>query len=292
MADQKGNPDTSGPTKESADFFDTLDRQVNSAIFDDADSVIEPQEEVTQEAVETQEETPVDDGWESDDNPYKKRYSDSTRENQKNQAETRKAQELEPYRELINVMKEDPGAVEVMKNYLTSDGQPKETIKEAYGLPEDFVFDLDEAITDQGSKSAELAQHLIGGYVNQAVEERMQAEKALTGVRSQKAQVARQEAEFKAKSGMDDAEFDAMMKKANARNLTFEDIHYLTSREGAADKIQKQTRDDLMKQVKNVSRFPQSAASTGGVKHDEITHTQGVFNAIKNADVDIDSLFE
>ena len=298
MADAKGNPEQSGPTEESADFFDKLDRQVNSAIFDDADSVIEPMEETpeaTQETVETQEETPVDDGWESDDNPYKKRYSDSTRENQKIQAEGKQGKELEPYRDLINVMKQDPGAVQVMKDYLTSGGKPQgspETIKEAYGLPEDFVFDLDEAITDQGSKSAELAQHLIGGYVNEAVEERMQAERALTGVRSQKAKVAKQEAAFKAKTGMGDGDFDAMMEKANSRNLTFDDIHYLINRESATDKIQKQTRNDVMKQVETVKKFPQSAASTGGVTKGDLSHTQGVFNAIKNADVDIDSLFE
>jgi hypothetical protein len=292
MADTQGNPDTSGPTEESADFFDTLERQVNSAIFDTTDSVIEPMEEtpeVTQEAVEKGE-------WESDDNPYKKRYSDSTRENQKIQAEGKKGKELEPYRELINVMKEDPGAVEVMKDYLTSGGQPQqhvpETIKEAYGLDEDFVFDLDEAISDQGSKSAMLAGKLIENVVSQTVSERMDAEKALQGVRAQRTQTASEEADFKKRTGMSDGDFDAMMDKAGSRNLTYDDVHMLLNKEQAAKQMQQKVQKDVRKQVENVSRFPQSAASSGGVKQGDISHTQNVFNSIKNADVDIDSLFE
>jgi len=293
MADQKGNLEQSSPTEESADFFDKLERQVNTAIFDVSDEILEPTEETPEATQETVEETPNE--WESDDNPYKKRYSDSTRENQKNQAETKKAKELEPYRDLINVMKEDPGAVEVMKDYLTSGGpqqQPPATIKEAYGLDEDFVFDLDEAISDQGSKSAMLAGQLIENVVSNTVNERMNAERALQGVRSQKKQTASEEREFKERTGMSDQDFDAMMDKAGSRNLTYDDVHMLLNKEQAAKQMQQKAQTDVRKQVENVSKFPQSAASSGGVKTGDISHTQNIFNAIKNADVDIDSLFE
>ena len=74
----------------NADFFDALETQVNGAIQDapaEQAEVQEPvSEQVTPEVDSSSREVPQTPNWEDESNPYKVRYSDSSRENTKNKA--------------------------------------------------------------------------------------------------------------------------------------------------------------------------------------------------------------
>ena len=72
---QQGNVDSSD------DFFSIIEDQVNGAIYDTAE---ESSSDGPEQATQKKEEQKVGvDEWESEDNPYKKRYGDSTKEAQK-----------------------------------------------------------------------------------------------------------------------------------------------------------------------------------------------------------------
>ena len=111
---------------DSGDFFDNLDQSVNGIIADPGtgapqDNTVtqdlsvaanEPQDSANPDSKEAK---TVDIDWDSDSNPYKKRYKDSSRENSKRQEAEK---ENEQYNAIINVMKKDPNLVDTVRDYL------------------------------------------------------------------------------------------------------------------------------------------------------------------------------
>ena len=109
---------------------------------------IEDEPEATQQYSGPEQATHVNDNagsrqvdWDSDNNPYKKRYSDSSREAVK-QRETYK--ELEPFVPVLEAMKNDSGLVDHVRNYLQNGGAPAPSVRAQLGLDEDFIFDQQE----------------------------------------------------------------------------------------------------------------------------------------------------
>ena len=102
----------------NADFFDALETQVNGAI---QDAPVEQAEGAVPEQVTPEEDSSSREvlesnsvNWDDEGNPYKVRYSDSTREAQKLKAENNK---FKPYESLIGVLEQDAGLVDVVRSY-------------------------------------------------------------------------------------------------------------------------------------------------------------------------------
>ena len=147
------------------DFFEQLEKSVNGLVHEDPNKTVQDSVPPKVEEKQATPKTESVDIWESDDNPYKKRYSDSSRE----AIEQRKInKDNERYGALINVMKQDPNVVDVVRNYLESGKQPT-SVKEAMGVDEDFVFDPDEAMSNPSSDSA----RMLEGYVDKVAQKRV-----------------------------------------------------------------------------------------------------------------------
>ena len=130
----------------NADFFDALETQVNGAIQDaPAEQAQEPvSDQVTPEVDSSSREVPQNPNWEDESNPYKVRYSDSTREAQRlkadGNAKDKKLTKLEPYESLINVLEKDAELVNVVRDYLDKGTKPD--MKQSLNLGDDFVLSL------------------------------------------------------------------------------------------------------------------------------------------------------
>ena len=142
----------------NADFFDALETQVNAAIQDaPAEQAVEPvSDQVTPEVDSSSREVPQNPNWEDESNPYKVRYSDSTREAQRMKAENDK---LNPDESLIGVLEQDAELVDIVRGYLDKGTKPD--MKQSLDLGDDFVFDMDEAISDPNSKSAQVFNTIV-----------------------------------------------------------------------------------------------------------------------------------
>ena len=162
----------------NADFFDALETQVNGAIQDAPTEQAEVQEpapeQVTPEMDTSPREVPQTPSvnWEDESNPYKVRYSDSTREAQRMKAKNDK---LEPYESLISVLEQDAELVNVVRDYLDKGTKPN--VKESLNLGDDFVFDMDEAISDPNSKSAQVFNTIVDKRADQRVSDKISTER-------------------------------------------------------------------------------------------------------------------
>ena len=280
---------------DSSGFFEELEQSVNGAIADPVAG--DPQEEkVTQDLEATQvekvanqdsnEEKIVVD-WDSDDNPYKKRYADSSRENNKNQQILK---ENEKYSAILNVMKKDPGLVDNVRQYLEKG--PARTPKEQLGLDDDFIFDADEAFSDPNSKSAQVFSRVVNQIVDRKV---ANTENKVAEAMQQESAARTKRAQAKAwmkKNNMSEKEFAQMMDRAQKHQITYDDMNLILNKDKFAKNVASSQKKQVAEQIKNVqeSSTP-SVAGTGSVDTDEQSTEDKIFNSLLSLD-NKNSLFD
>ena len=265
----------------SDDFFSALDNDVNSMIIDgDKEEADIPQqsEEVTQvEAPDSNVETT---DWE-------KRYKDSSREAQKMK---KQLDDVEPFIPLLDTMKDDPGLVGTVKDYLQNGGN-KQNVKEALELPDDFEFDMEEAFSKPNSDSAKVFNHTIGDIVDTRVNQQLTAENQNRAEEASTKQRANEADRFKQDTNMSETEFDDMMDWANDHKISLDDIYYLKNRDKVAANVANSTKADMLNQMKNVREIPQSTSSVNSVSQETADPNKQVLDSLKALDGGVDNLF-
>ena len=262
----------------SDDFFADLDRSVNSGILEEADtSVSSASGDNKPQNVKGEGQTQSQD---NDVETLKQRYADSSKEGKRLSG---KLNELEPYVPIINAMKDDPNLVTHVRNYFEGGGQAPKNMKEQLKLDEDFVFDPDEAVSDQSSDSAKVLQATIDGVVQKRLNSTLSKQKAENRKLSQ-------ESEFRQKYNMNESEWDDFKTFAKTKNLTLDDIYYLKNRESRETNIAKDASNQVAQQMKNVNERPQSLA-TSGSQQVESSQDDQLFNSILGIDKDLESAF-
>jgi hypothetical protein len=278
-----GNPSQEGS---SDDFFNALENDVNSAI---QDNITDDTTEVTPPNSDPEQETHVKEGSKSNESEvdWEKRYKDSTREAQKMHTEL---SELKPFVPVLNAMKQDSGLVDHVRDYLENGGTPSKTVTEKLGLDEDFVYDSTEALRNPDSDSAKVFEHSVDKIVSARVQNMLQHQQAKNDELASEEMKAKEEAEFKKEMGMSDEQFDEMMERAGKHRMTLNDLHLLVNQDKIKANAAKSSKDDMIKQMKNVRNIPTSASGANSAKSDDKTFEDSVFDAIQGTD-DVDNLF-
>ena len=270
-----------GLATDSGDFFESLDREVNGMILDDNEVG-----EVTKEA--TQSKTDPNNNIQPDDHQHdwEKRYKDSSKEALKMKEQL---SDLSNYAPIINRLKEDTGMVDAIKTYIDNGNKP-EDVKQALNLPEDFMFDLDQAVTDPNSMSAKALEHTISNVVDHRVNNKLQQDKDARREETLKERQAREAIDFKESRGISDNEYSEMMDWANEHKTSLEDIYFLKNRGKRDQKVATGAKEDVLKQMKSVRNIPQSVSNTNSSKAEK-RHDDQVFDALKEVDSGLDNLF-
>ena len=296
---QKGNLDMEsvmqGTTDESSSstdaFFDSLESDVNSVITQDNSTdkeQVTPSTEVgdpseTGNGGELVEETKVkpDQNWE-------KRYSDSSREAQRLSAEVKN---LEPLKPLLEVMQKDPKLIPYIREYLESGGKPDETVQEKLRLDEDFVFDSHEAVTNPESDSAKVMNHMVNQQVEQRMQKHLKSERQRINASRAKGEMQKAEVDFKERHNLTNDEFRDFQEKAKGHRMTLDDAFYLVNRDKVQQNVANASKQDTLKQMKNVRSIPTSQASANNAG--EVKKSQGdqILDALKDLDSGVDGLF-
>ena len=272
----------------NADFFDALETQVNGAIQDaPAEQAQEPvSDQVTPQVDSSSREVPQNSNWEDESNPYKVRYSDSTREAQRMKAENDK---LKPYESLIGVLEQDAELVDIVRGYLDKGTKPD--MKQSLDLGDDFVFDMDEAISDPNSKSAQVFNTIVDKRADRKVGDRIAAERQKAQQAAQKRNMQSQTKQFVDANGMNKDEFSELSKWAQTHQLSWDDINFLKNRDKANAKIANNSKQQVLDQMKNVQSMPATASAAGGENPGDRDHNDSIFDLIQKADNNLDNVF-
>ena len=285
MNQQVGNADTAPESEniqpdvdfDSDDFFESLDNSVNAGILD------EPSQSTSNETSGNTQSSPSEvqqqsDG--SDTDVLQKRYSDSSREAKRL---NNKLQELEPYMPILDAMREDPNLITHVRNYFEGGGQTPQNMAEKLNLPEDFVFDADDAFSTPDSESAKV----LGATVDGIVSRRLNT--ALSGQKAENQRLTK-ETNFRQSHEMSDEEWADFVDFAKSKSLELDDIYYLMNRNNRDEKIADNTRQEIQEKMRTVQDTPDSLATTGGTQVEESPDDR-VFKAILGSDSELEEAF-
>ena len=280
------NPDVDltqddGLAVDSGDFFESLDREVNGMILDEDNTVEATETQVTQETDPAP--VVVTDDHQHD---WEKRYKDSSSEAQRLKAQLDESSQYDP---IINRLKTDTGMVEAIKNYIDNGNKPQD-VKQALNLPEDFVFDLDDAMGNSDSMSAKALEHTISGVVDRRVNSQLEQDRQIRSEETQKESRTRQAVEFKERMKLSDEQYSEMMDWANSHETSLEDIYYLKNKDVRDQKVATGTKAQMLEQMKSVRNIPQSVSNHNTTVKD-VRHEDQVFDSLKDVDSGLDTLF-
>ena len=259
----------------SEDFFGNLDKSLNSGILE--------QDELLQSTSDNDgDNTPLSQSevQQQDDDVLQKRYSDSSREAQRLNG---KLKEIEPYMPILDAMKEDPNLIQHVRNYFEGGGQTPVSMKETLKLPEDFVFDADDAFSDPESDSSKV----FGATVDGIVQRRLNS--ALTSQKNENQKLAK-ETSFRQKHEMSDGEWSEFVEFAKSKSLELEDIYFLMNRKKRDANIADNARQQVATQMKKSQNQPRSLATAGSTTVEQ-TQDDQVFDALMGIDQQLDNAF-
>lgn len=270
-------------------FFNALENDVNSAITHDNSTdkeQVTPQEKGPSEtgnSGEPKEETTVDPkvDWE-------KRYSDSSREAQRLNAELKGLQPLQP---LLEVMQKDPNLIPYIKDYLEAGGKPNQSVQDKLKLEEDFVFDSHEAVTKPESDSAKVMNHMVNEQVEQRMQKHLTAERQRVQAAQAKTHLQKAEVDFKKRHNLNDEQFSEFQEKARGHKMTLDDAFYLVNRDKVQQNVANASKEETLRQMKNVREIPTSQAGSNNAG--KATKSQGdeILDILQSVDGGADDLF-
>jgi len=255
---------------DSGAFFDALDKQVNSAVYD------KPIQTTSEEPSDNNEGESPEDGIVAEENPnntgdpIRQRYAASSREAKRLSGRLR---ELEPYVPILDAMKEDPNLVSYVRNYFEGGGNAPKSMKDSLQLDEDFMFDGGEAFENPNSDSAKVLNATVDGLIQRRLVDYASKQK------SENVRLNR-ETEFRSKYEMSEDEWGDLKDFAKNTKLDLEDIYYLKNRDSREQNIQRNAKKEVADQMQNVRQRPQSLSSTGSTESEPISPDDAVFDQL------------
>ena len=290
----EGNPmdekDVQNKVLGSGDFFNQLEDGVNGMVNDgpaQTEAEVTPSEVAPNRQPTESQSGSKNANWDDDNNPYKKRYTDSSRESVKLNDELRT---LRPFVPVLEAMKKDSGLVNHVRDYLKSGGTPAKSVTERLNLNEDFEFDGTDAVKNPDSDSAKVLNAHVDGMVQQRVGQMLSGEKKKSAVMQKEFIRKRQEADFKKRNNMSEDDYKDMVAKAKDYTLSLDDVHYLLNRDKTAANVAKSTKKDMLTQMKNVRDIPTSASDSNNQGETKDANSQ-LFDDILGIDSSVDNLF-
>jgi len=269
--DSSNIPDDNKSQLDTEDFFDTLERQVNGSVYDNADETDDNKSKVVAKDIESEEDTnPTPDEDEGID--WQTRYQDSSNEAKKINLELKKQKEYNSkYSPVIDAMRDDPNIVQLVYDYVQS-GDKSQATTAGMNLPEDFIFDMEEALKDPNSDSGRVLDKVVDRKVQSKIDTRVAEERQVSTLENQKANLRSR--------GVPEAEISEALDWAEDYHITLEDVLILKNRKLRDSKISKQKASEAAAQSKKVKATPKSLAATGGDAGDNKDPDKELFGKI------------
>jgi hypothetical protein len=272
----------------SLEFFNEIEKEVNSSVIDSTEATQSPNSGTEQVTHNTQDNgSGTVESQSNNSTDWEKRYKDSSRQAVKWRD---KYQEVEQFVPVLDAMKNDSGLVDHVRGYLENGGAPAQSIQEELKLGDDFIYDQQEAVTDPESDSAKVmnahVDKLVQGRVGQMLGAEKERAKQMVAVQKR----SQEEQAFKERNNMSDDDFTNFKTKAQEHVMSLDDINYLLNRGEVAKNVAKNTKNEMISQMKNVRAIPTSASGANS-QGQSLSQDDMVFNAIKGLDDGVDNLF-
>ena len=196
----------------------------------------------------------------------------------------KEVESFKPFLPIVKAMQNDLAKNQGIKDNLASGKIDSKVIKRNLGLPEDFLYDKDEAMNDLNSDSAKYEKAIQAQIV------RGEIANALRGRDKQVAQqkiIEVKDAEEKAFiKTHPDVDMNELNSYAENRTLTLEDIHTLMTIDERMKKVASNAEKGVFDKMKETQSSPKSLASAASHNQtvDPINKVMGILKNLDSAD--------
>lgn len=163
-----------------------------------------------------------------------------------------KLRELQPVLPMLEAMLNDDTFLDMAEGYFTDPEKQRDAMKKHLGIDDDFVFDLNNALSDPKSEDAKVLNKL------------MQAQQPKKQTQSQTETSQYNEADKKAlmdKFKLDEDGFKDMMAKAQNYKISYEDIYFLLNKDKVLTEAEKRGQAAIREQMGNANKFKKSPSA-------------------------------
>ena len=301
MEQDKGNPKEANQPSDNTEaqgkvfgsssaFFSQLEQEYNGAVDDSLLDTNDPppkNEPGNESPVNTgpAQATPLPEQGNSNSIDWEKRYKSSSNEARKLNEKLKETSKFEP---LLNVMRKDKGLVQHIKEYLEAGGTPK-SMKEKLGVPDDFVYDPQEAMEDPESNSAKLFNAQVDKAVNAKVDKKHREKVAQVKMQTANAKKLADAKRLMARHNLSTDQLKVVYEESKKRNVSLDDAYYLMNKSQVVNKAAANTRHNMINQMQNARNIPKSVSHSNSAQVEK-DPTNDLFDTLKGSD-DADNLF-
>jgi len=196
----------------------------------------------------------------------------------------KEVESFKPFLPMVKAMQKDLANNQGIKDNLASGKIDSKVIKRNLGLPEDFLYDAEEAMNDLTSDSAKYAQainaHIVKGEIAGALRQRDNADE-------QKKIIEIKDAEEKAfMKAHPEVDMNELNNYAEGRQLTLEDIHTLMTIDERMKKVASNAGKEVFTKMKDTQSSPRSLANAASQSHkvDPINKIMDIFKNLDKAE--------
>jgi len=172
-----------------------------------------------------------------------------TKLGQKSQA-AEKLRELQPVLPMLEAMLSDDTFLGLAEDYFTDPEKQKEALRSQLGIDDDYVFDLNNALSDPKSEDAKILNKVMQAKAPKKQPTNSQTENSQYNEADKKALME--------KYDLGEKEFNEMMSNASDYKISYEDIYFLLNKEKILAEREKKAQKAIKEQMGNAQRFRKS----------------------------------
>jgi len=267
---------------DAADLMGELDKQISGQGTGKV-KVTEPAKK------EAKAEKKTDEKKGGEDHDWQKRYEDSTGEARKLKEERdnlyHKNKETEPYLPILQALQNDDGLVDIVMDYVKGGKQPQQS---SLKLPEDFVYDPEEAIKDPNSMSARVDKQRMLDVLKGPLDEIKNELRGAIASGKKETSMTLERENFMRQKGYSEEEMQSLERYGSNKKLSLEDINDLylrdnPERKAELEKDQRIANDkirDAKLQAERARAYPESLSGEKAAEH-QVPVEDVIFNTIQ-----------
>jgi len=236
----QSNPQNTGASGEDDIFASIMDLDAGGGdinISMDDDIMADVDDSLTPNATPKPDNKGNQEDWEQ-------RYKDSSKEGIRLNGIVEK---MSPYMPVLDMLSKDDGFKEHVMNY--GKQTKTETLPEKLNLPEDFEFDMNEAIRNPDSEHAKILSQVSQHYAKPVINQSILDDNQKRAEEIKKEDLSNQRDMLKSKYGIKDTEFSSLMDWGNDHIMTYEDMHFLKKKDDYMRKVANDTKMGTANQV-------------------------------------------
>jgi hypothetical protein len=181
-----------------------------------------------------------------------------------------KLRELNPVLPMLEAMLGDETFLEMAESYFTDPQAQSEAMKKQLGIDDNFVFDLNQALSDPKSEDAKILNKLMQAKQPKQTQNQPKQTQQISD---------RDKKELMDKYGLSEAEYDQMMDKAATHKITHDDIYFLMNKEKIIAEAKKEAQSGVKKQMQTAQRL-KKPVSAGEATNQQPSPEDSFMNAL------------